>query len=91
VPRKVSVCTGALLLGAGGFLHGRRATTHPRALADLAPFCQTVLATRLVDDGPVLTAGGVTAGLDAGLVVVEQLAGPAVARRIRQQMDYPYT
>jgi cyclohexyl-isocyanide hydratase len=91
VPRKVSVCTGALLLGAAGFLEGRRATTHPSALADLAPFCHTVLPTRLVDDGPVLTAGGVTAGLDAGLAVVEQLAGPEVAQRIRQQMDYPYT
>jgi cyclohexyl-isocyanide hydratase len=90
VPRKASVCTGALLLGAAGFLQGRRATTHPSALTDLAPFCQAVLTTRIVDDGPVLTAGGVTAGLDAGLVVVEQLAGPAVARRIRQQMDYPY-
>jgi transcriptional regulator GlxA family with amidase domain len=50
-----------------------------------------VLATRLVDDGPVLMAGGVTAGLDAGLVVVGQLAGPTVAQRIRQQMDDPYT
>ena len=91
VPRKVSVCTGALLLGAAGFLQGRRATTHPSALADLAPFCQTVLATRLVDDGIILTAGGVTAALDAGLFLVDRLAGAEVALRIRQQMDYPYT
>jgi len=58
VALKVSVCTGALLLGAAGFLQGRRATTHPSAVADLAPFCHTALATRLVDEGAVITAGG---------------------------------
>ena len=91
VPLKVSVCTGALLLGAAGFLQEKRATTHPSALADLAPFCSTVLATRLVDEGTVVTAGGVTAALDAGLLLVDRLAGADIARRIRQQMDYPYT
>jgi len=90
VPLKVSVCTGALLLGAAGFLQEKRATTHPSALADLAPFCGAVLATRLVDEGAVVTAGGVTAALDAGLLLVDRLAGADIAQRIRQQMDYPY-
>jgi transcriptional regulator GlxA family with amidase domain len=91
VALKVSVCTGALLLGAAGFLQGKRATTHPGAMADLAPFCHMALGTRLVDEGAVITAGGVTAALDAGLFLVDRLAGAEVAMRIRQQMDYPYT
>jgi transcriptional regulator GlxA family with amidase domain len=91
VSLKVSVCTGALLLGAAGFLQGMRATTHPSAVADLAPFCRAALATRLVDEGTVITAGGVTAALDAGLFLVDRLAGSEVAIRIREQMDYPYT
>ncbi len=90
VPLKVSVCTGALLLGAAGFLVGKRATTHPSALQDLAPMCRQVTGDRIVDEGTVITAGGVTAALDVGLYVVEKLAGPDVAFRIRRQMDYPY-
>jgi len=91
VALKVSVCTGALLLGAAGFLQGMRATTHPSAVAALAPFCRTALTTRLVDEGAVITAGGVTAALDLGLFLVDRLAGAEAASRIRQQMDYPYT
>jgi cyclohexyl-isocyanide hydratase len=68
-----------------------RATTHPSAVAALAPFCRTALTTRLVDEGSVITAGGVTAALDAGLFLVERLAGAEATRCIRQQMDYPYT
>lgn len=86
----VSVCTGALLLGAAGFLKGKRATTHPSALQDLVPYCQEVVKQRIVDEGNVITAGGVAASIDLGLYVVERLAGPAVRTRIAIQMDYPY-
>jgi transcriptional regulator GlxA family with amidase domain len=87
---KVSVCTGALLLGAAGFLKGKRATTHPSALQELKPFCQTVLENRIVDEGTIITSGGVSAGIDAGLYVVERLAGLDARLKIAKQMDYPY-
>jgi len=88
---KVSVCTGALLLGAAGFLEGKRATTHPSALPELKPFCQTVLENRIVDEGDIVTAGGVSSGIDAGLYVVARLAGAEARSKIARQMDYPYT
>jgi transcriptional regulator GlxA family with amidase domain len=88
---KISVCTGALLLGAAGFLKGKRATTHPTALRELTPFCQTVLESRIVDEGNLITAGGVSSGIDAGLFVVERLAGEETKAKIAKQMDYPYT
>ena len=87
---KVSVCTGALLLGAAGFLRGRRATTHPNAYAELAPYCATVLDERVVDEGEVITARGVSSSIDLGLHVVERLAGADARARVARQMDYPY-
>jgi cyclohexyl-isocyanide hydratase len=87
---KTSVCTGALLLGAAGFLNGKKATTHPGALKELEPYCASVLKGRVVDDGNVITAGGVAASLDLGLHVVERLAGAEARARIAAQMDYPY-
>jgi cyclohexyl-isocyanide hydratase len=90
IPLKVSVCTGALLLGAAGFLHGRRATTHPGALKELAPYCRTVVSDRVVDEGSVITAGGVSASIDLGLHVVQRLSGTEARERIAKQMDYPY-
>jgi transcriptional regulator GlxA family with amidase domain len=90
VPLKTSVCTGALLLGAAGFLQGRRATTHPSARAELAPYCTAVVDQRVVDEGDVITAGGVSASIDLGMHVVERLAGAAARARVATQMDYPY-
>lgn len=86
----VSVCTGALLLGAAGFLKGKRATTHPSALKELTPYCQSVVQQRIVDEGSVITASGVAAAIDLGLYVVERIAGPETRARIATQMDYPY-
>jgi transcriptional regulator GlxA family with amidase domain len=90
VPLKASVCTGSLLLGAAGFLAGRRATTHPSAVEELAPLCAAVATERIVDEGDVITAGGVTAAIDLGLYLVERLAGRDTRARVAQQMDYPY-
>lgn len=87
---KVSVCTGALLLGAAGFLEGKRATTHPSALADLGPYCGKVIEDRIVDEGDVITGSGVATSLDLGLHVVERLAGADARERIAKQMCYPY-
>lgn len=86
---KASVCTGSLLLGAAGFLEGRRATTHPGALRELERYCRRVEGQRVVDEGEVVTAGGVTAAIDLGLHLVERLVGREGRERIRRQMDYP--
>jgi transcriptional regulator GlxA family with amidase domain len=87
---KVSVCTGSLLLGAAGFLRGRRATTHPGALKELEPYCDTVLTDRIVDEGDVITGSGVATSLDLGLHVVERLAGAEARTKVARQMCYPY-
>ena len=85
---KASVCTGSLLLGAAGFLEGRRATTHPNAFGELERYCASVVDERVVDEGDVVTAGGVTSAIDLGLHLVERLAGRETRERIRAQMDY---
>jgi cyclohexyl-isocyanide hydratase len=89
VKLKASVCTGALLLGAAGFLKGKRATTHPDAYEALAPYCDRIVDERVVDEGDVITARGVTAAIDLGLYLVEWLAGNEARKRIAKQMDYP--
>lgn len=88
---KVSVCSGALLLGAAGYLRGLRATTHPGAVKDLEPYCGRVVEDRVVDEGSVITAGGVTSAIDLGLHVVQRLAGVEARTRIARQMVYPYS
>ena len=86
--QKVSVCTGALLLAAAGFLNGKQATTHPAAFGELGALGASVLPDRVVDRDGVITARGVTAAIDLGLYLVEKLAGREVRKRIRLQMDY---
>jgi putative intracellular protease/amidase/uncharacterized protein (DUF952 family) len=82
-----SVCTGSLLLGAAGRLQGRRATTHHAMLGELARFGATAVRERVVDDGQLVTAGGVTSGIELGLHLVERLAGKEARRRIATQME----
>ena len=84
-----SVCTGSLLLGAAGFLEGRRATTHPDAYDRLGAYC-TVVEERVVDEGDLVTARGVTSSLDLGLHLCERLADRETREAIATQMDYPY-
>jgi cyclohexyl-isocyanide hydratase len=84
-----SVCTGALLLGRAGYLEGRRATTHHTALDQLRPFCREVVTDRrIVDEGQVVTAGGVASSLDLGLYLVERFWGAPARERIAAQMEY---
>jgi transcriptional regulator GlxA family with amidase domain len=88
-----SVCTGALVLGKAGFLDGRRATTHWRALDLLAEtFPATTVERRqhVVEDGNVLTSAGIAAGIDLALQLVSRYHGEAVARRTARYMEYPY-
>lgn len=83
-----SVCTGALLCGAAGLLRGRLATTHWSALALLPYFGAIPVEDRVVEDGKMLTAAGVTAGLDGALRLVARLRGHRVAQQIQLAMEY---
>lgn len=83
-----SVCTGALVLGAAGLLKGRRATTHWNALDFLERFGATPSEDRVVRDGDLITAGGVTSGLDFGLTIIAELLGAAEARTIQLMLEY---
>lgn len=85
---KASVCTGSILLGAAGFLKGKRATTHRSAFEELRPFCKTVVDEKVVDEGEIITARGVTSSIDLGLYLCEKLAGREARERIQRQMDY---
>jgi cyclohexyl-isocyanide hydratase len=83
-----SVCTGALVLGAAGLLKGRRATTHWASHDFLAKFGAIPTHGRVVRDGNLFTAGGVTAGIDFGLTVVAELLGEAQAQVIQLGHEY---
>ena len=84
-----SVCTGALLLGKAGYLSGRRATTHHLAYDRLRPYCREVVTDRrIVDEGDVVTAGGVSSSLDLGLYLVERFWGAGAREKIAAQMEY---
>jgi putative intracellular protease/amidase/uncharacterized protein (DUF952 family) len=86
-----SVCTGALLLGQAGLLRGRRATTHHGSIARLPEFGARHHDARVVEDGCVITAGGVSSGLDLGLHLVEKLAGSEVRTEIARRMEYRHS
>jgi cyclohexyl-isocyanide hydratase len=84
-----SVCTGSLLLGKAGHLAGLRATTHHGAFDLLRPFCREVVTDRrIVDEGRVVTAGGVTSAIDLGLHLVARFWGEEARRRIAAQVEY---
>jgi len=82
-----SVCTGALILSAAGLLAGRKATTHQSARDELGAVADVVEA-RVVEDGLVTTAGGVTASIDLGLHLLEKHFGPELAREVEERIEY---
>ena len=84
-----SVCTGALLLGEAGILRNRNATTNPAALEELSQYGATVKENRVVDDGNVVTAGAVTAGIDLALWLVQRELGEGVANTVARAVAYP--
>ena len=83
-----SVCTGAMLLAAAGLLKNRPATTNHGALDDLAAAGARVIRARVVDDGDVITAGGVTSGLDLTLWLVERFFSPESALALEGSLEY---
>ena len=83
-----SVCTGSLVLGAAGLLEGKRATSHWAFLEQLRGFGADPVGGRFVEDGKVLTAAGVSAGIDMALHLVGLEAGPEVAQAIQLGIEY---
>ncbi|HVB39294.1 MAG TPA: DJ-1/PfpI family protein [Terriglobales bacterium] len=83
-----SVCTGALLLGAAGLLRGHRATTHWQCLPLLEWLGAIAVEERVVTDGKVITAAGVSAGIDFALQLAARLRGEEVAQVIQLQIEY---
>jgi putative intracellular protease/amidase len=83
-----SVCTGALLLGAAGLLDGLDATTHWGAYDDLASFGARPTEQRIVRQGKIFTAAGVSAGIDLALTLAAELQGPEMAQAIQLGIEY---
>jgi cyclohexyl-isocyanide hydratase len=83
-----SVCTGALICGAAGLLKGRRATTHWASMHLLPYFGAEAVDERVVLDGNIVFAAGVTAGIDGALRVAAELRGDDVAQGIQLYMAY---
>jgi putative intracellular protease/amidase len=83
-----SVCTGSLLLGAAGVLEGLEATTHWLDMDDLARYGARSTGRRVVEQGKVITAAGVSSGIDMGLVLAAKIAGPDVAKAIQLGIEY---
>ena len=83
-----SVCTGALICGAAGLLKGVKATTHWSAFHLLEYFGAIPVERRVVQDGKLVSAAGVTAGLDGALEVAALLRGDHVAQRIQLAIEY---
>jgi transcriptional regulator GlxA family with amidase domain len=83
-----SVCTGSLILGAAGLLKGRRATTHWMAVPALAGFGATAEDARVVVDDRLITAAGVSAGIDMALSLVGRLYGDELAQVIQLMIEY---
>lgn len=82
------VCTGGMILAHAGLTDNRPAVTHHNALADLRDTGADVIEARVVDDGDVVTAGGVTSGIDLALHLVEREFGADIADRVATVMEY---
>jgi transcriptional regulator GlxA family with amidase domain len=83
-----TVCTGAMLAAAAGLTTGRPATTHHGAIADLRASGAEIVEARVVDDGDLIAAGGVTSGLDLALWLVERFFGAEIERAVEAAMEY---
>jgi transcriptional regulator GlxA family with amidase domain len=83
-----SVCTGSLLLAAAGILDGKRATTHWLARETLAELGAKPVPDRLVEEGKVMTAAGVSSGIDMGLTLIQRMYGDEAAQAVQLGIEY---
>jgi len=89
-----SVCTGSIPLGKAGLLDGLSVTTHHENLEELRGYVSDdteIVAKRYVDNGKILTAGGISAGIDMSLYLVQKLLGDAVLAKTTKEMEYTWT
>ena len=89
----LSVCSGSLVLAAAGLLNGLEATSHHQVIDELialAPSATVHRDRRFVDNGKVITAAGIRAGIDMSLYVIEKILGRGVAEATARYMEYPY-
>ncbi len=89
-----SVCTGAFLLAKAGLLDGKNATTHWEDIDDfksMFPSVKVQTNKRWVDEGDIVTSGGISAGIDMSLHLVEKTAGRGLAARTARQMEFDWT
>jgi transcriptional regulator GlxA family with amidase domain len=77
-----------LILGAAGFLNGKKATTNYQEYETLKPYCKEVLKNRIVEDENIITAGAVSSSIDLGLYLCGKWAGENAKNEIRKRMDY---
>ncbi len=83
-----SVCTGSLVLGAAGILNGKRATTHWTSLPRLVEFGAEPTGERVVPQGKIVTAAGVSSGIDMALWLTAQIAGDDWAKGVQLSIEY---
>jgi putative intracellular protease/amidase len=83
-----SICTGAVILGAAGLLKGRRATTHWSDSDELSGYGAVVVNRRIVESGRIITAAGVSAGIDMALALVDRLEDRELAESIQLIIEY---
>ena len=83
-----SVCTGGMLVAAAGLNFHRPAITHHSAVEELRATGATIVNARVVDDGDLISAGGVTSGLDLALWLVERYFGAALTLKVERQLEY---
>ena len=83
------VCTGTMLLAHAGVVGGRRAATHRSAWSELAATGATLVTDRVVDDGDLVTSGGVTSGIELALWLLEREFSAGLAQAVAERMEYP--
>lgn len=83
-----TVCTGGMLAQKAGITAGRPATTHHAAIDELRASGAEIVSARVVDDGTLVSSGGVTSGIDLALWLIERFAGPEIAARVETNLEY---
>jgi len=83
-----SVCTGAFLLAEAGLLKGKTATTYHTAFSELEAYSVQVLSKKIVHDGNIITAGGVSSGIELGFYLLKQLFGLAISQEVAHLVEY---
>jgi transcriptional regulator GlxA family with amidase domain len=83
-----SVCTGGMVLASAGLLEGRHASTHKTGAADLLKLGARFVDARVTDEGDILTSGGVVAGIDLALWLVERLFGTSLRAAVEEELEY---